>query len=69
MVKMDEVEVKPFFPEDFTRAKEIQSSMKKVTKRELRNLADSLGIKYTDEEIGFAKKLITAYHKTYSEKR
>ena len=69
MVKTNEVEIKPFFVEDFTQAKKIHSSMKKVTKKELKNLAESLGVKYTDEEITFAKKLITAYHNTYSEKR
>ena len=69
VVKADEVEVKPFLLKDFTQAKETQSSMKKVTKKELKNLAESLGMKYTDEQIGFAKKLITAYHNTYSEKR
>jgi len=69
VVKANEVEVRPFLPEDFTQDKEIHSSMKKVTKKELKNLAESLGMKYTDEEIGFAKKLITAYMNTYSEKR
>ena len=69
MVKADEVEVKPFLLKDFTQVKEIPSSMKKVSKKELKNLAESLGMKYTDEEIGFAKKLITAYHNSYSEKR
>lgn len=66
---MDEVEVKPFLLEDFTQDKEIHSSMKKVTKKELKNLAESLGMTYTDEEIGFAKKLITAYLKHNIEKR
>lgn len=69
MVKANEVEVKPFILKDFTQAKETQSSMKKVTKKELKNLAESLGMKYTDEQIGFAKKLITAYPNTYREKR
>ena len=69
MVKADEVEVKPFLLKDFTQAIETHSSMKKVTKKELKNLAESLGMKYTDEQIGFAKKLITAYHNTYREKR
>ncbi len=69
VVNANDVEVKPFLLKDFTQDKEIHSSMKKVTKKELKNLAESLGMKYTDTEIGFAKKLITAYHNTYSEKR
>jgi len=69
VVKADEVEVKPFRLKDFTHVKEIHSSMKKVSKKELKNLAESLGMKYTDEQIGFTKKLITVYLNTYSEKR
>lgn len=69
MVNANDVEVKPFLLKDFTQDKEIHSTMKKVTKKELKNLAESLGMEYTDKEIGFAKKLITAYHNTYSEKR
>ena len=69
VVKADEVEVKPFLLKDFIQVKEIHSSMKKVSKKELKNLAESLGMKYTDEQIGFTKKLITVYLNTYSEKR
>jgi hypothetical protein len=69
VVKADEVEVKPFLLQDFIQIKEIDSSMKKVSKKELKNLAESLGMTYTDEQIIFTKKLITAYHNTYSEKR
>ena len=69
MVKSGEVEVKPFFPEEFTQDNKIDNDMKKVSKKELKHLAESLGMKYTDEEIVFAKKLITAYHNSDSEKR
>ena len=60
VVKAHEVEVKPFLLKDFSQAKEIHSSMQKVTKKELKNLAESLGMKYTDEQIGFTKKLINS---------
>lgn len=69
VVTRDEVEVRPFYPEEFSQENKIDIGMKKVSKKELKQLAQSLGMKYTDEEIGFAKKLITAYHNTYSEKR
>lgn len=62
MVKAHEVEVKPFLLADFTSKKEIAINMKKVTKKELKNLAEGLGMKYTDEQITFTKKLIMAYH-------
>ena len=63
MVKASEVEVKPFVLDDFTQDKETHGSMKKVTKKELRTLADDLGLKYEDSDIIFTKKLITAYLK------
>ncbi len=69
VVKADEVEVKPFLLKDFIQDKEIHSSMKKVTKKELKNLAESLGMEYTDEQIGFTKKLIVAYQNASRKKR
>ena len=63
MVKASEVEVKPFVLDDFTQDKETHGSMKKVTKKELRTLADDLGLKYEDSDIIFTKKLVTAYLK------
>ncbi len=69
VVKAEEVSVKPFLIKDFIQDKETHRSVKKVTKKELKNLAESLGMEYTEEQIGFAKKLIIAYHNKYSEKR
>lgn len=69
MVKADDVKIKPFLLKDFIQAKETQSNIKKVTKKELKNLAESLGMEYTDEQIGFTKKIITAYNNAYAEKR
>lgn len=63
MVKASEVKVKPFVLDDFTQDKETHGSIKKVTKKELRTLADDLGLKYEDSDIVFTKKLMTAYLK------
>jgi len=63
MVKASEIEVKPFVLDDFTQDKETHGSMKKVTKKELRTLADDLGLKYVDSNIIFTKKLMIAYLK------
>jgi len=63
IVKASEVEVKPFVLDDFTQDKETHGSMKKVTKKELRTLADNLGLKYEDSAIVFTKKMMTAYLK------
>jgi hypothetical protein len=61
VVKANEVEVKPFALDDFTQDEVKQSMIKKVTKKELKNLADDLGLAYDDTEIVFAKKLLSAY--------
>ena len=63
MVNASEVKVKPFLLEDFIQDKETHGSMKKVTKKELRTLADNLGLKYVDSDIVFTKKMMTAYLK------
>ncbi len=61
MVKADEVEVKPFILDDFIQHKVQQNMMNKVTKKELKNLADELGLVYDDSQIVFTKKLLSAY--------
>lgn len=61
VVKADEVEVKPFILNDFTQNEASSVSMKKITKKELKDLAASLGLVYDDEQIVFAKKLLSAY--------
>lgn len=67
-VKASEVEVKPFVLDDFTQDKETDGTIKKVTKKELRDLADDLGLKYEDSQIVFTKKIMTAYLKTFDKK-
>ncbi len=61
VVKADEVEVKPFILNDFTQNEASSVSMKKITKKELKDLAASLGLVYDDAQIVFAKKLLSAY--------
>lgn len=61
VVKANEVEVKPFTLDDFIQHKVEHSMMKKVTKKELKHLADDLGLAYDDAQIVFAKKLLSAY--------
>jgi len=61
MVKASEVEVKPFVLDDFTQDKATHGSIKKVSKKELRTLANDLGLKYEESDIVFTKKMITAY--------
>lgn len=61
VVKVDEVEVKPFILNDFTQNEASPATMKKMTKKELKDLAVSLGLVYDDAQIVFAKKLFNAY--------
>jgi hypothetical protein len=61
VVKSFEVEVKPFVLEEFTRVKESAGSMKNITKKMLKQLADELELEYDDKQISFTKKLMTVY--------
>ena len=63
IVKASEIKVKPFVLDDFTQDKETDGTMKKVSKKELRTLADNLGLMYKDSDIVFTKKMISAYLK------
>ena len=61
VVKVNEVVVKPFVLDDLIQ-KDLKDDMtKKVTKKELKHLADDLGLAYDDAQIVFAKKLLNAY--------
>ncbi|MDQ7047856.1 MAG: hypothetical protein Q9M39_09730 [Sulfurovum sp.] len=55
------IEVKPFVLNDFTQQEAACVSVKKMTKKELKNLAESLDLVYDDTHIVFAKKLFNAY--------
>ena len=55
------MEVKPLVLDDFIQDEVKQSMMKKVTKKELKHMADELGLVYDNAQIIFAKKLISAY--------
>ena len=61
LVKANEVEVKPFHLEDFTQDEIKNTVTKKVTKKELKSLAKTIGLEYSDEEIASIKTLIEAY--------
>jgi len=61
VVKAVEVEIKPFIVSDFTHNRENVHRIEKVSKKELKRLAREIGLKYSDGEIQFTKKLIEAY--------
>ena len=61
VIKNSEVKEEPFVLDDFIQDKEIVGSMDKITKRVLRQLADELGLTYDEKQIGFTKKMMTAY--------
>jgi len=63
IVKTSEIEVQPFVLDDFTQDKETNGTIKKVTKKELKILANDLGLMYEDSDIIFVKKMLTAYLK------
>lgn len=61
VVNSNEIEVKPFILNDFTQNEVSCVSMKKITKKELKDLAGTLGLAHDDAHIVFAKKLLSAY--------
>lgn len=66
IVKASEIEVKPFFIKDFSQDETLGVSMKKsiqkkIKKKELKDLAEHLGLAYNETQIVFAKKLLNAY--------
>ena len=61
VVSINEIEVKPFILNDFTQNEASTATMKKMTKKELKDLAGSLGLVYDDAQIVFSKKLFNAY--------
>lgn len=69
VVKSSQVNVRPFILQSFIQPKEMPATIiKKVTKKELMNLADSLALTYEDVQISFSKKLLNAYLKQMSNK-
>ena len=61
IVKSDEVEVHAFMLADFIQNKATRDTMAKVSKKELKCLAQTLGLAYDDAQIVFAKRLLSAY--------
>jgi hypothetical protein len=61
LVKSTEVEVKPFILNDFICQHETGPQYGAVSKKEIKQLAKEIGLGHTDDQIHFAKKIITAY--------
>jgi hypothetical protein len=61
VVNVNEIEERPFILNDFTQNEASCVSMKKITKKELKDLAGRLGLVYDDAQIAFAKKILSAY--------
>ena len=60
IVKKFEVNLQPFVLNDFSIKKEKNSTMKKMTKKTLKALANDLGLDYDEANLNFAKKLFNA---------
>jgi len=61
IVGASEVKVKPFIVDDFVKPKAAHRMQTKITKKELKHLADNVGLIYDEAELVFAKKLLNAY--------
>jgi 2-hydroxy-3-keto-5-methylthiopentenyl-1-phosphate phosphatase len=61
IVKSTKVKIKPFILSDFTQTKAMRGSIKKITKKTVKNLANELGLAYDEKQIAFTKKIMTEY--------
>ena len=61
VVRAEEVEVKPLDLQLFTVKNREKKVFTSVSKKELKEIAENLGLSYNDEKISFAKKIINAY--------
>ena len=61
VVKAHEVEVQPFSLDDFTQSDEKNNMTCNISKKELKQFADYIGLSYNEAQIMFAKKLLIAY--------
>ncbi|WP_294958460.1 hypothetical protein [Sulfurovum sp.] len=63
VVLSKEVEVKPLDLSAFTEERAQSGAVRRVSKKEIREIAEGLGLPYDDTQIAFAKKLLNAYIK------
>jgi hypothetical protein len=61
VVKVKEIEIKPFIISDFTHNRASLERIETVSKKVLKKLAKEIGLEYSDEQIQFTKKLIDVY--------
>ena len=63
VVKSSDIETEPFVLDVLALQNQTQNRLRSVSKKELKSLAKKLKLKYDDENIKFASKLINAYIK------
>ena len=57
--KAGTVSVKPLEITDFTEVKAKPVTMRKITKKQIRQAADEMGLSYEEEGVVFAKKVLS----------
>ena len=60
-VNGSEVEVKPFILNDFIDGKKGNIQQNTIGKKEINRLAEEIGLHPTEDQIDFAKKIISLY--------
>jgi len=61
VVREEEVEVKPIDLHLFALQPAERRKQRKVSRKELKEIAENLGLSYDDSQINFARKLMNAY--------
>jgi hypothetical protein len=57
LIKSDGLDIEPFILDEFIKDK----AMGKVSKKEIKKLADELGLDYDSKSVSFTKKILNAY--------
>jgi len=61
LVSASKVDIKPFILEKFNLNQDKSSKIEKVSKKELEDIANELGLAFSKEDLVFTKKILRAY--------
>jgi hypothetical protein len=63
ILKAGSIKVRPLTTEDFMMPDVKPARMEKVTKKQIREMAEEMGLAYDEEKILFARKILTHWMK------
>ncbi len=61
--KAGSMKTRPVVPEDFIEAEAKSVTMEKISKKQIRTMAEELGLAYDEAQVSFAKKILAYWQK------